>query len=203
MADAVQEDGVIKGPLPPLRGTLSNGEGEVSLPSAEGGAKRRERSLPFLWGIFSRIALLCAMAAFLIDQATKWFLVALVDLDDAGTWYVTPFFSLTMAWNEGISYSLFAGYKQGFLIALSLGVTAMLWTWTATAETTLKAAALGLIIGGALGNVFDRAWHGAVADFLDFHIGGWNWYIFNFADVFITVGVAALVYESFTIKTQK
>ncbi len=155
-----------------------------------------------VWGPLSRTAMLWAMAAFLIDQATKWFLVALVDLDDAGTWYVAPFFSLTMAWNEGISYSLFASYNQGLLIAISLAVTAMLWTWTASAENKLKAAGLGLIIGGALGNVFDRAWHGAVADFLDFHIGAWNWYIFNFADVFITLGVVALIYESFTIKSQ-
>lgn len=156
-----------------------------------------------LWGPHSRTALLCVIVAFVIDQVTKWTLVGPLDLDEAGTWAVTSFFSLTMAWNEGISYSLFAGYKQGLLIALSLAVTAMLWTWTATAENALKAAGFGLIIGGALGNVFDRAWHGAVADFLDFHWGEWSWYIFNFADVFITVGVTVLIYESFTIKSQK
>ncbi len=156
-----------------------------------------------LWGPHSPTALAWAAIAFLIDQSTKWFLVAIIDLDDAITWPITAFFSLTMAWNEGISYSLFAGHKQGLLIAISLAVTAMLWSWTATAENKLKAAGLGLIIGGALGNVADRAWHGAVADFLDFHLGEWNWYIFNFADVFITLGVILLLYETFTIKTHK
>jgi signal peptidase II len=153
-----------------------------------------------LWGPYSTTALVWALAAFLIDQATKWFLVALVDLDDAGTWPVTSFFSLTMAWNEGISYSLFSSHKQGLLIAISLAVTVLLWTWTTSADNRLKAASLGLIIGGALGNVADRAYHGAVADFLDFHWGAWNWYIFNFADVFITLGVALMLYETFTIK---
>ena len=103
-----------------------------------------------------------------------------------------------MAWNEGVSYSLFATHRQGWLIALSLCLVALLWAWVVKTTNRLQAAALGLIIGGALGNVFDRAWHGAVADFMHFHWGNWSWYIFNFADVGIVAGVALLLYVSFT-----
>ncbi len=169
----------------------------------EGGVNEYHKMIRHFWGPYSRIAALWAVAAFLIDQGSKWFLVALADLDEVGTWAVTSFFSLTMAWNEGISYSLFASHKQGTLIGISLIVCALLWNWVATADNRLKAAGLGLIVGGALGNVFDRAWHGAVADFLHFFWGDWHWFIFNFADVFITVGVALLIYESFTMGGQK
>ncbi len=157
----------------------------------------------YLWGKHAITAAIWVAIAFLFDQATKWLLVATFDLDEAGTWPVTSFFSLTMAWNEGVSYGLFAEHRQIFLIMLSLAICAMLWTWVAEAQTRLKAASLGLIIGGALGNVFDRLWHGAVADFMHFHVGAWNWYIFNIADVAITLGVLALLYDSFTNKGAK
>jgi signal peptidase II len=156
-----------------------------------------------LWGPLSAYGLAWATFAFLLDQVTKWTLVGPVDLDELGTIPVTSFFSLTMAWNEGVSYSLFATHRQGVLIALSLAITAMLWTWVSSAGNRLKAAGLGLVIGGALGNAFDRAWHGAVADFLHFFVGNWHWYIFNFADVAICIGVALLIYESFTMSPQK
>jgi signal peptidase II len=163
----------------------------------------QEGGVKHLWGAHSAFALKWLVIAFLADQSTKWFLVAIADLDDALNWPVTSFFSLTMAWNRGISYSLFASHQQGVLIAASLIVCAILWGWVATAGNRLKAAGLGLIIGGALGNVFDRAWHGAVADFLHFFIGDWHWYIFNVADMAITAGVALLLYESFTMNGQK
>jgi signal peptidase II len=150
-----------------------------------------------LWGPYSKTAAIWLAVAFLIDQAAKWFLVALVDLDDALTWPVTSFFSLTMAWNRGVSYGFFASHQQAWLIIFSLAVVAFLWTWAATSPSKLRAICIGAVMGGALGNVFDRAWHGAVADFMDFHFGEWHWYIFNFADVAITLGVMGLVYESF------
>jgi signal peptidase II len=156
----------------------------------------REEGLK-LSGPCSRTAFIWLIGAFLIDQASKWYLVAIADLDEAGTWPVTPFLNFTMAWNFGVSYGFLAVHQQAWLIAFSLGVTAMLWSWAAATQSRLQAASLGLIMGGALGNAFDRAWHGAVADFLDFHLHGWHWYIFNLADVFITLGVAGLVYESF------
>jgi signal peptidase II len=85
---------------------------------------------------------------------------------------------------------------QGLLIAVSIAVSAGLWIWIGRTLRPVTAAALGLILGGALGNALDRAVHGAVADFFYFHIGRFDWYVFNIADVAIVAGVAALLYES-------
>ena len=72
----------------------------------------------------------------------------------------------------------------------------MIW-WLAQLQTRLAAASVGLIIGGALGNAIDRVHYGAVADFFSFHVAGFNWYVFNLADVAIVAGVAGLLYDSF------
>jgi signal peptidase II len=79
---------------------------------------------------------------------------------------------------------------------LSFAVAAWLWTWAARTPRPLTAAALGLLIGGALGNALDRLIHGAVVDFALFYWGKWEWYVFNLADAGIVAGVALLLYES-------
>jgi signal peptidase II len=84
---------------------------------------------------------------------------------------------------------------QGILVAMSLLISGVLWIWLARAATPLAAAALGLIIGGALGNALDRLLHGAVADFVHLHWGTFSWYIFNVADIAIVAGVILLVYD--------
>lgn len=151
-----------------------------------------------LWGRLSSLGTVIAILTFAADQATKWWVLTELDLNKIGRITLAPFFSLTMAWNEGISYSLFATHQQGWLIALSLVLTAALWLWLARTTHPLVATATGLMIGGALGNALDRYVHGAVADFLHLHWGEWNWYIFNVADIAIVAGVILLLYESFT-----
>jgi signal peptidase II len=101
-----------------------------------------------------------------------------------------------MVWNKGVSYGLFTTHGQALLIAVSLAVTFALWLWASHMEKVLGAAAVGLIIGGALANALDRALYGAVADFFHFHYGAVSWYVFNLADVAIVAGVAALMYDS-------
>jgi signal peptidase II len=158
----------------------------------------------FLWGQLSRITATWLVVAFILDQATKWYVLAVVDLDQKLNIPVAPFFDFTMGWNRGVSYSLFASHEQGFLIGLSLVLSAVLWAWSCKNSLgMLSATGFGLIIGGALGNVVDRIRHGAVADFLHFFWHNWSWYIFNMADVAITVGVVLLLYESFTMNDQK
>jgi signal peptidase II len=110
-----------------------------------------------------------------------------------------PVFDIVLAWNRGISYGWFSGgtgASQGLLIALAVIVSAALWVWLARVSRPLTAAAIGLIMGGALANAFDRAAYGAVADFFSFHVGSFDWYIFNLADIAIVAGVGLLVYES-------
>ena len=109
-----------------------------------------------------------------------------------------------LAWNVGISFGWFQTDNQLAQIALMVikaVAVIVLGVWMARSRTLLATLALGLIIGGAVGNGIDRFLHGAVVDFALFHlqIGGntYNWYVFNLADVAIVAGVAALLYDSF------
>ena len=150
-----------------------------------------------LWGRLSVLGLVFAGLSFGIDQTFKWWMLHVVDIESRQPVVLLPVFDVVLAWNRGISYGwLSGGASQGGLIALSLLISAGLWVWLARVSRPLTAAALGLILGGALANAFDRAVYGAVADFFSFHIGRFDWYIFNLADVAIVAGVALLVYES-------
>jgi signal peptidase II len=116
---------------------------------------------------------------------------------------VTPFFDLVLAWNTGISYGWFQSESPAAQIALTAFkavAVIVLAIWMVRSRTLLASVALGLIIGGAIGNAIDRFTYGAVVDFALFHvqIGGntYNWYVFNLADVAIVAGVAGLLYDS-------
>jgi signal peptidase II len=153
----------------------------------------------YLWGRLSALGLSLALLAFAADQAFKWWMLHEVGIAASQPIAVTPFFSLVLAWNRGVSYGWFAqsdGIGQFILIALSLLASAGLWVWLTRTLSPLTAASLGLIIGGALGNALDRIIYGAVADFFLFHAFGFSWYIFNIADIAIVAGVFLLIYES-------
>jgi signal peptidase II len=137
-----------------------------------------------------------AALVFGIDQLHKWWMLNVYGINEKASVSITFFFDLVMVWNKGVSYGLFTTHTQEWLIALSLAITGLLWAWACGAERAFSAAALALIIGGALSNAFDRALRGAVADFFHFHYQGFSWYVFNLADVAIVVGVALLLYES-------
>jgi len=149
------------------------------------------------WGPLSRLGVLLAAWVFGLDQLSKFWILKIVNLDERPPIQITPFADLAMAWNEGVSYGLLTTNAQMVLVFMSLVITAVLWIWLARAAHPLSAAALGLIIGGALGNALDRVLHGAVADFVHLHWGSWSWYIFNIADVAIVAGVVLLVYDGF------
>ena len=151
-----------------------------------------------------RPGIIVAIATLLVDQASKLWLLYVFDIGHRGTVRVTPFFDLVLAWNIGISFGLFQNDSQIAQIALmvvkALAVIALA-VWMARSRTLLATIALGLIIGGAIGNAIDRFAYGAVVDFALFHIqiGGntYHWYVFNLADTAIVAGVIALLYDSF------
>jgi len=149
-----------------------------------------------LWSPLAPLVLGVAGLVFAIDQLHKWWMLNVYDIIAKSPVRVTPFFDLVMVWNKGVSYGLFTTHTQEWLIGLSLAIALMLWIWACGAGRALSAAALGLVIGGALGNAFDRFWRGAVADFFHFHYQSFSWYVFNVADVAIVAGVALLMYES-------
>ncbi|MGY4284715.1 signal peptidase II [Bradyrhizobium sp. LM2.7] len=144
-----------------------------------------------------------ALVTVVLDQASKLWLLNVFDLARRGAVKVTPFFDLVLAWNIGISFGWLQNDGQAAqfaLMAVKVIAVVALAIWMARSHTFLATVALGLIIGGAIGNSIDRLAYGAVVDFALFHveIGGntFNWYVFNLADVAIVVGVAALLYDS-------
>jgi signal peptidase II len=153
----------------------------------------------WLWGPLSPLGLGVALVTVLIDQAHKAWMLYVYDIGAKGTVTVTPFFDLVLVWNQGISYGLLpqqsAAGRLG-LILFALGASVALTVWLARLESRLTAVAIGLIIGGAIGNAIDRILYGAVADFFSFHAFGYQWYVFNIADTAIVAGVVGLLYDS-------
>jgi len=112
---------------------------------------------------------------------------------------VTGFFNLVLTWNRGMSFGLFnndATLNALIFTGIAAAIVSGLVVWLRRAEEPLIAVAIGLVIGGAIGNVVDRLWRGAVVDFLDFHLGGWHWFAFNLADAAICIGVGLMVIDS-------
>ena len=150
-----------------------------------------------------RAGIIAAVAALVLDQASKLWLLFVFDLGRNGVVQVTPFLDLVLAWNVGISFGWFQSESpvaQIILMVIKAVAVIVLAIWMARSRTLLATVGLGLIIGGAIGNAIDRFAYGAVVDFALFHIqiGGkpFNWYVFNLADVAIVAGVAALLYDS-------
>jgi signal peptidase II len=167
------------------------------------GSAAAERTTVLLSGPFTWLGLLTALLVATLDQAVKLWLLFVYELGGKGTVRLAPFFDLVLTWNTGISYGWFqqeGPFGQWALLALKAVAVALLWIWLARAGSRLTAVAIGLIVGGAIGNAIDRVAYGAVADFLLFHVttANWNfrWYVFNLADAAIVAGVIGLLYES-------
>ncbi len=159
-------------------------------------------SRQWLWGTYSRLGYAVALLTLVLDQASKaWMLLVYRIQDVKGRVSVTPFLDLLFVKNTGISYgmlSLDGPVGQGLLAFFAVLVAIGLSVWLARdASGRLMALSLGLIIGGAIGNAIDRVLIGGVADFFLLHFRGYEWYVFNVADVAIVAGVAGLLYESF------
>jgi signal peptidase II len=143
-------------------------------------------------GLASLIVVLTA------DQTSKWWILERLHLPDLGRVDLASMLSFTMVWNPGVTFGLFrAGGAWGpfLLAAVAVGIVVALGVWLRRAENRLVAISLGMIAGGAVGNVIDRMRFGAVVDFIHFHVGTWSWYVFNVADAAIVCGVAALVLD--------
>jgi len=151
-----------------------------------------------------RISLLFSIVLIVADQVSKWLVMAQV-LADGRSVIVTPFLNLVVVWNRGVSFGLFNhdwGGAPWVLSALAVAIVVLLCLWVTRAKRRLTAYAIGAIIGGAIGNVVDRARFGAVYDFVDLHYAGWHWPAFNLADSAITLGVAALLVDSLLFDRQ-
>jgi signal peptidase II len=145
---------------------------------------------PGLW-----LSLGCGLAAFAADRAHKFVQVDQLHWPEGYFVPLTPFFDVGLVFNPGISYGLLTTlplWAIAILVAVALGAL-VVWWWRAA--SVLVRTGLACCIGGAASNALDRAIYGAVADFFHFHIGAWSFYIFNLADVAITLGVGLLLLD--------
>lgn len=152
-----------------------------------------------------RNGLSLAALVILLDQLIKYWITNIIMLPPRII-PVTPFFNLVLGHNRGVSFGFFDGnspLNQWLLSLVALAITATLVIWLARIDKPWVAVALGLIIGGAIGNVIDRLTGGGVVDFLDFHWGEHHWPAFNVADTGITMGAAALILDSLFVRGGK
>ncbi|WP_404933638.1 signal peptidase II [Nitratireductor sp. L15S-10] len=141
------------------------------------------------------VGLICILSAFAIDQFTKTVIVEII-MQPPRVIYVTPFMNIILSYNEGISFGLFSGVFRDWsalLIWMTLALAIVLLIWMIFSDSFVTTAALGLMAGGALGNIYDRVQGGKVTDFIDLHAGSWHWPTFNIADVAIVGGAIILI----------
>ncbi len=139
-----------------------------------------------------------AIATLLLDQLSKWWIVNFV-MKPPAIIEVVSFFNLVLGYNRGVSFGMLGSDSEigrWLLSALAIVIICALTMWLLRVEKPQLLGALGLIIGGAMGNVIDRIQYGAVIDFLDFHVGIHHWPAFNVADMGITCGAAILIWDT-------
>ena len=151
------------------------------------------------------MSLILVIIIFFIDRVAKIYVIRLAELGSNLDIYLNQYLNIYLIWNKGIAFGL-----MSFNSKLIYNLTT--WLIAATCITILiiairsngfKKYSYIVILGGALGNLFDRVYYSAVPDFIDFHFKDFHWFIFNIADVFITMGVFCLIYAELFIQSKK
>ena len=137
------------------------------------------------------------LAIFLMDRLSKIYILKIAELETKVEIYITPYLNFYLIWNKGIAFGLFSFeiliiYQ---LISLVIFTICIVLIFMIAKSEGLKKYALISILGGAIGNLFDRMYYTAVPDFIDLHFNGFHWFIFNLADIFITIGVMCLILD--------
>ncbi|MBQ0823759.1 signal peptidase II [Microvirga sp. HBU67558] len=176
--------------------------------SKGGSSKGRGRGRSVQKGLSAAAVLgfTAALLTLVLDQATKLYTLFVYDLPVREPVELAPFVNLIVVWNRGISYGLFQQSSEvgrWGLIVISILAAIGLSFWIRRTTAKLLAVSLGLIVGGAIGNVIDRLAYGAVFDFIQIHVGTWSWYVFNVADAAIVAGVVGLLYDSFVLEGRR
>ena len=148
------------------------------------------------------IVIASSSSVFLIDLLSKNKIISIFKDGVIEKIYVNDYLDFILVFNTGISYGLFSGggdFQKWILISLSILIIIFLLSFVRNESTILSKLGISFIIGGALGNVFDRFTYGAVVDFISLHAKGFSWYIFNIADMFIVLGVILFILSQFIL----
>ena len=139
---------------------------------------------------------------FLLDRISKIYVINIDKKLLGSEIFSSKYLNIILIWNEGIAFGLLSFDKENLYNFLTIVITLIIFFifFMILKSSGLKKIALIMILGGALGNVFDRIFNRAVPDFIDFHVGDFHWFIFNVADIFITIGVVFMIIHELTIK---
>ena len=148
---------------------------------------------------------LIVFSIFLLDRISKIYVINLDNKFLGSEIFSSKFLNIYLVWNEGIAFGLFSSNDNNFynIITFLIILIIMILFYMITQSQGLQKYSLFMILGGAIGNVFDRILYKSVPDFIDFHIGDFHWFIFNIADIFITIGVIFMVLLEFTNVNKK
>jgi signal peptidase II len=142
---------------------------------------------------------------FIIDRITKIYVIGVNGKNSYEDLYSSKFLNINLIWNEGIAFGLFSFSQNNLynLLTLIISIIIIVILKMIINSYGIKKYGLMMIFGGALGNLFDRIFYKAVPDFIDFHIGEFHWFVFNVADIFITIGVIIMILYELILNNQK
>ena len=145
------------------------------------------------------IILYIAITIFILDRLSKYFILKLSNSDDIFNISITSFLNFNLVWNSGIAFGLFSFNEQFYynVITLVIIIITLVILFFAIKSSGVERIGFSIILGGSLGNIFDRLYYTAVIDFIDLHINNIHWFIFNVADIFISFGVIVLISVEF------
>jgi len=141
---------------------------------------------------------------FLVDRLSKIYILKIAELGNGVDIYVTQYLNFYLIWNKGIAFGLFSFNESLIynLITLTIITIIIIILTMIIKNEGFKKNALLLVFGGSLGNIFDRLYYSAVPDFIDFHINEYHWFVFNAADIFVTIGVLCLILDEMFINNK-
>ena len=151
------------------------------------------------------INFIIVLVIFSIDRLSKIYILHIAELGKTVDIYVTQYLNFYLIWNKGIAFGLFS-FDESFIYNL---ITSIILTITIVIlvmiikSTGFKKYSLLLVFGGSSGNLFDRIYYSAVPDFIDIHINDFHWFVFNGADIFITIGIMCLIFDEIFINNKK
>ena len=156
---------------------------------------------------FKRIVLpsLLILSIFLIDRLSKNYILKLAEIENSVNIYLTQYLNLYLIWNKGIAFGLLS-FDVNFiynLISLLITTVTIIILIMAIKAKGIKKYSLITVFSGSIGNLYDRIYYSAVPDFIDFHVNNFHWFIFNVADIFITIGVICLIYVEIFLNNGK
>ena len=151
------------------------------------------------------INLILIVSIFALDRISKIYIIKIFELENKVDIYLTEYLNLYLIWNKGVAFGLFSFNESfiynvitGIIIIICIVVMVMIYN-----SNGFKNFSLILVLGGALGNLFDRMYYSAVPDFIDFHINGFHWFVFNVSDIFITLGIICLIFDEIFVNNKK